>query len=83
MLPPIASSSLSAPDGTAALEVVDAEGRRRGQITGAEGRSRRQSVVHSPALHSNGFELYRLADGDWQRFARANLVESVCAAAGA
>ena len=34
-------------------------------------------------VYSNGFELYRLVDGDWQRFARANLVENVCAAASA
>ena len=31
-------------------------------------------------VYSNGFEIFRLVDGDWQRVARANLIENVCAA---
>jgi hypothetical protein len=32
-------------------------------------------------VYSNGFELFRLVDGDWQEVTRANLVENVCAVA--
>jgi hypothetical protein len=32
-------------------------------------------------VYTNGFELFRLVDGDWQRVARANLIENVCAVA--
>jgi hypothetical protein len=31
-------------------------------------------------IYSNGFELFKLVDGDWQSIARGHLVEDVCAA---
>lgn len=30
-------------------------------------------------IHSNGFEVFRLVDGDWRPLVRGNLVETVCA----
>jgi hypothetical protein len=32
-------------------------------------------------VYSNGFELWRLVDGDWKSIARSNLVEAICAGA--
>lgn len=31
-------------------------------------------------VYSNGFEVFRLVDGDWRPVTRANLIETVCGA---
>jgi hypothetical protein len=37
-------------------------------------------VAHDGTIvYSNGLELFRLVDGEWQPLVRGNLVESVCA----
>ncbi len=31
-------------------------------------------------VYSNGFSMFRLVGGDWQKIARANLIETLCVA---